>query len=197
MNYMPSGLCHNYTRLDRLATQIGDGILRNRDELPIQDCLKILELTTCRSPSDLKEAYYRQIRIWHPDQFHTDPLKHAEATERTKCINAANDRLADLVGNPNSGIPYSSPTSDQNKVKRTYPFGFPEKDITEIYLQSNRIISVGYNNASRTLFIKFRGNVVYGYFQVHHLVYSEFVHSKFPDKFAESHIYQQHESMRL
>jgi len=47
---------------------------------------------------ELKRAYRRLVRSWHPDRFHDDPIRRTEAEERLTIINAAyRDALAILA----------------------------------------------------------------------------------------------------
>ncbi len=176
--------------------------MNRRNEMTTHECLSILGLTQLPSRSGLTRAYHAQIRIWHPDQFFFIPQKYAEATERCKLINGANDILLKIVKGvrsaPNSRVNRSEPPPNaQGDIKKTYPSGFPDKDVAEVYLKSKRIISVGYNNATKTLFIKSKGGIVVGYFHVHHSVFKAFVNTNSPEKFAEGHIYNHYSSARL
>jgi len=38
------------------------------------DHLFVLQLDSCDSEAQLKAAYRREIREWHPDRFHGDPV---------------------------------------------------------------------------------------------------------------------------
>lgn len=49
----------------------------------------ILGVSPDASISDLKRAYRRLVRTWHPDRFHGDPVRQGEAKERLSVINAA------------------------------------------------------------------------------------------------------------
>lgn len=167
-----------------------------------QDCLTLLGLTQLPTRSGLKTAYYNQIKIWHPDHYFSDPQQFAIATEKCKRINCANEHLSELIKSVRN-IPNKKsrrPTSASNggeDVKRTYPSGFPNKDVAEVYLKSKRIISAGYCNASKTLYLKSKGGIVVGYFHVHHSIFSALLNSKFPEKYAETHIYNHFASARL
>lgn len=54
----------------------------------------ILGLGSDSDWDDLRAAYRSHIRKWHPDRFHNQPGKQAEAEERTKRINNAYDELS-------------------------------------------------------------------------------------------------------
>jgi hypothetical protein len=44
---------------------------------------------------ELRRAYQRQVREWHPDRYPVEHPAHLEANERIKAVNIAFDRLAD------------------------------------------------------------------------------------------------------
>ncbi len=46
------------------------------------------------SPAELKEAYRRMVKRWHPDHFSSDSDSYAEAIRRTQHINEAYQLLA-------------------------------------------------------------------------------------------------------
>ncbi|MCH7564454.1 MAG: J domain-containing protein [Gemmatimonadetes bacterium] len=46
------------------------------------------------SPSEVKSAYRRMIKLWHPDRFPSDSSSYSEAIYRTQRINAAYRLLA-------------------------------------------------------------------------------------------------------
>lgn len=51
---------------------------------------EILELATTASPDEIRTAYRRLAKAWHPDRRRDDP----EATERFQAINAAYEAIA-------------------------------------------------------------------------------------------------------
>ncbi|MEA5580525.1 DnaJ domain-containing protein [Nodularia harveyana UHCC-0300] len=63
-----------------------------RDRLEINDAYKILGLTPGASPEQVKQAYRKLVKIWHPDRF-SDPQQKQEAEEKIKDINIAYNKL--------------------------------------------------------------------------------------------------------
>ena len=63
----------------------------------IRDALTVLELPTRATRAEVKKAYRRALKIWHPDRFPGDPELQAEAEERTKQINKAYATLMDYL----------------------------------------------------------------------------------------------------
>jgi molecular chaperone DnaJ len=50
---------------------------------------EILGITRHSTPDEIKKAYYKQIKKWHPDKFQHLPDKLSEAIETSKQINHA------------------------------------------------------------------------------------------------------------
>ena len=56
---------------------------------PIEYYLDILGVTLHYTKEEIKKAYHRIIKQWHPDKFPDDIQKNLEATEKSKLINEA------------------------------------------------------------------------------------------------------------
>ena len=53
------------------------------------DARQLLAVQAKASPSEVKSAYRRVIKLWHPDRFPSDSASYSEAIRRTQRINAA------------------------------------------------------------------------------------------------------------
>ncbi|WP_017315777.1 J domain-containing protein [Mastigocladopsis repens] len=62
------------------------------DRLNINDAYSILGLKPGASAAQVKQAYRKLVKIWHPDQF-SHPQKKQEAEEKIKQINEAYNKL--------------------------------------------------------------------------------------------------------
>lgn len=62
------------------------------DRLKINDAYSMLGLKPGASPTEVKQAYRRLVKIWHPDQF-SYPQKKQEAEQKIKQINEAYNKL--------------------------------------------------------------------------------------------------------
>ncbi|MGH8000619.1 MAG: J domain-containing protein [Brasilonema sp.] len=82
------------------------------DRLNINDAYSILGLKPGASPREVKQAYRKLVKIWHPDRF-SHPQKKQEAEEKIKQINQAYNKLK-------SYLPSSAHPSSQTKQTHTY-----------------------------------------------------------------------------
>jgi len=74
------------------------------------DAYTLLGLDATASPSELKVAYRRLVKEWHPDRFLDDPERSAEAAERTQQIIAAYRSLTPAA---DSGREVSQPSGPE------------------------------------------------------------------------------------
>jgi hypothetical protein len=58
-----------------------------------RQCLKILELENVASIDELKQAYLKMVKSWHPDRFHGNPRKEQLAEVKLKEIYQAYKHL--------------------------------------------------------------------------------------------------------
>jgi curved DNA-binding protein CbpA len=63
-----------------------------RDSSDINHAYEILGLTPSASPAQIKQAYRKLVKIWHPDRF-TEQKQKQEAEEKIKKINVAYNKL--------------------------------------------------------------------------------------------------------
>ncbi|NMG08452.1 molecular chaperone DnaJ [Brasilonema sp. UFV-L1] len=82
------------------------------DRLNINDAYSILGLKPGASPREVKLAYRKLIKIWHPDRF-SHPHQKQEAEEKTKQINEAYNKLK-------SYLPSSAHSPSQTKQTHVY-----------------------------------------------------------------------------
>lgn len=165
------------------------------------------------SPFDLsmlRSGYLRLIKENHPDRYYGDPTKYAAATEKAKQINLSFQFLSEYlekIGGTYSytGAPAQSKTSISAPKSRPnysyegerYAEGFPDASITEIFLKSSHIISTGYKKSERLLYIKFKGNRVYRYYDFPEALFDAFLSAESHGKFAHQNIYKSFRYERL
>jgi curved DNA-binding protein CbpA len=174
--------------------------------MQLADHLSILGLSESASVSEVKAAYRREMQKWHPDHFSSEPSRQKVATERAKKINAAFEYLSELYEKgslPRStrgtkGNHQSRPQSHENyRTQHTYNGksftpGFPDASVFEVFVKSSAFISAGYNPETRTLYLKFIGNRIYGYLDVPESVFYAFLAADSQGQFANRHILRQY-----
>ena len=57
------------------------------------DAYRVLDLPFGASMADVTERWKTYLKRCHPDRFHNDPKRLADATELTRQLNAAHDRI--------------------------------------------------------------------------------------------------------
>lgn len=91
--------------------------------MTLKACLRILELENAQDRDQVRRAYRRLVKRWHPDQFAHQPAIRAQAEERLKRINHAYSTLKEYVGkNPSSHTDVKTSqkphTDNEKKVER-------------------------------------------------------------------------------
>ncbi|MBW4631491.1 MAG: DnaJ domain-containing protein [Iphinoe sp. HA4291-MV1] len=79
------------------------------DRLNINDAYSILGLKPGASPTEVKQAYRKLVKIWHPDRF-SHPQKIQEAEEKIKQINEAYNKLKSYLSSS------ANPSSQKNQT---------------------------------------------------------------------------------
>jgi preprotein translocase subunit Sec63 len=79
-----------------------------------RQCLKILELENVTSIDELKQAYRKMAKSWHPDRFHGNPREEQLAEVKLKGINRAYNQLcAYFDPDQSKHLKTSSPSSNK------------------------------------------------------------------------------------
>jgi hypothetical protein len=135
--------------------------------------LSILGLTLKATKDEIKKAYHRIIKVWHPDKFTNDNEKYLEATEKSKLINEAYHNLKNYTPN------VTTITADRIRVK------------------SSNIHSVGYDSQEMILQIQFLKGGVYKYYGVPETVFNALMRAESKGKFARRNIYYNYRYERV
>lgn len=153
--------------------------------------------------AELKAAY-RAFLKWHPDKFLTRSPEWECANRKMAEINVAYNFLSELLDS--NGGSYRSPAPNgQTRTSETcswadlqpkhryegkpYGCGFPEREVAEIFVRSSHIVSTGYHRPTKSLYIKFTGDLIYRYFDVPEVVFGAFLNAESHGRFAHRHIY--------
>ena len=65
--------------------------------LDVKECYRVLEQPLGAAPSEVRQAYKRLVRIWHPDRYADDPRQQRIANEKFRTINEAYRVLSKLT----------------------------------------------------------------------------------------------------
>lgn len=173
----------------------------------VPDHLQILGLDTYQSEEQLKAAYRREVKKWHPDLHHGDLMKLPFAHERTSRINIAYDELTALIERgrlvPSFSPPktqvvpavsHAAPCARRKNKRRPRIEGFPDRDVIEEPVKSSTIVSIGYKDATGDLYIKFKKGVIYRFFGVPETVFYGFYNATSPAAYTRKAIMGKYES---
>jgi hypothetical protein len=95
---------------------------------------KCLGLMPGASPGNVKSAYRKMVKAWHPDKFQGDPVLRGMAHEKLMEINEAYKKLTSFKGNR---VPDLNQDQNQYPPPTLYPrifkteFVYPEDDVGE------------------------------------------------------------------
>lgn len=79
----------------RDAHQLIDDVRQNLEEQLQEKYSEVLGIATSASPTEIKGAYHRLVRLWHPDRLDgMTPELQAVATEKLRDINEAYSALS-------------------------------------------------------------------------------------------------------
>lgn len=162
--------------------------------------IKILELErySIIELSDVKEAYKRLQKIWHPD-LHVGKVTLEEAKTRATQINNAYEVISEQIENSgdisnhheafiNEDLgPDFTPKHSWNR--RAFTPGFPDETVFEIFVKSSNILSIGYNPYTEKLYVKFQDNAVYEYRKVSMSIFDELLNAESHGKYAHRNIF--------
>ena len=84
-------------KIDPYCREAEEGLrslAKDREDEKNVDYYKLLNLSRSASASQIKEAYRKAARVWHPDRF-SDPVEKKEAEKNMRRINRAWDILSD------------------------------------------------------------------------------------------------------
>lgn len=99
----------------------------------IREAYEILGLDPGASLDDAKSARRSLVKKWHPDLHRLSKKSQDKATERTKIINDAHDRVAQFIS---SGASYAAPHASSDSSE-SYQYGEEESYKQEYYYQED------------------------------------------------------------
>jgi curved DNA-binding protein CbpA len=126
---------------------------------------KLLGVDKTSELKELKTIYRNFMKDWHPDKFHNDQEAKTEAEEKSKAFIEAYHLLVSIA-----------PETREQQLEQ----------YTQM-IATSRIADFQYKGL--TLEINFLDGSCYEYFGLPKSVYTKFVNSDTPDRFARRHIY--------
>ena len=155
---------------------------------------EILGLTRYCTKEEIKKAYRKKIKTWHPDKFPNQPDKILEALEKSKIINEAFSLLANYqppsqeYTTSNTSTFYR--TNTQSNYKQTQPKPKNSRlNIERIRVKSSNIHSIGYDSEFQILQIEFLNGSIYQYYDVPKYVYNELMQATSKGKYLNSKVF--------
>lgn len=121
---------------------------------------------------DVKKAYRREMQKWHPD-LHNGKDTAPQAHKKAQAINEAYEFLSELteeqpihvIETPKTKA-YDQYTTRHTYQQRNFRPGFPDPSVFEVFVKSSWVISVGYNQLTRMLYLKLVRGSIYRCFEV-------------------------------
>jgi len=131
----------------------------------------ILGVTRHSTPVEIKKAYRRQIKKWHPDKFQHQPDKLLEAVEISKQINEAFRLLKNYIPSVTGSSISKRKKFTDSKSTSKHTGGKPV--FHRVKVNSSTIWSIGYDAFTKILEVEFYEGGVYHYFEVPETVYTK------------------------
>ena len=162
----------------------------------------ILEITGQITPADVKAAYHRQMLKWHPDLHRgkdTSQIAHTKA----QAINEAYEFLSEITEEHSlpSATNATAQAYEHYRTRHTYQQqtfrpGFPDPVVFEVFVKSSWIISAGYNQQIRTLYLKLDRGSIYRCFDVPRFIFDELLQAESVGRYVNQNVFSRfrHES---
>jgi curved DNA-binding protein CbpA len=113
------------------------------DSVDIDRAYYILELQPGASQSEVKQAYRKLVKIWHPDRF-VEPQQKLKAEEKIKQINAAYKTLKSHQPSNVNSLNSENSTTNRNTVATS-----PKKQAYPSNVNAETFYNWGVENATR------------------------------------------------
>jgi len=161
----------------------------------VEQYAAVLGLTGQITFADVKKAYRREMLEWHPDH-HNGKETAPQAHKKAQALNEAYEFLSEITEEKPITIVENSKTStyDHYRTRHTYQQrnfspGFPDPSVFEVFVKSSWIISVGYNQRTRTLFIKLDRGSIYRCFDVPQFVFDSLLKAESVGRYVNQYVF--------
>lgn len=140
---------------------------------------EILGVSRHATRQEIKKAYYRQIKKWHPDKFQHEPEKFSKALEKSKQINEAYRLLENYIA-PDKKLKFPDSKSASKYTGKA--------EFHRVKVNSGKTWSIGYDAYTKILEVEFYETGIYHYYDVPETVYSNLMFAELVDEFLNSNI---------
>jgi DnaJ-class molecular chaperone len=148
---------------------------------------QVLGVNRSSTKEEIRIAYLKEIKKWHPDKFVLNSKEYVRATELSKKINEAYQVLKDYEPIPKedrcAGEARRGGTRNAgaHKASTDYKGGF-------IKVESTMVNAVAYKAETQTLIVEHKNKLLYEYYDVPPTVFINFLLSQSKGKFMMKYI---------
>lgn len=153
---------------------------------------QVLGITRSATLEEIRTAYIREIKRWHPDQFALNSMEHARATERCKKIKEAYRLLKEYEPSPGD---YSFKSSNTTKESLNTESRQSSSIDTGRFIKVNSrmIEAVAYTSESCILVIAHRNKLYYEFYNVPRHVFLKLLVSESKGEFMVKYIWEEYD----
>lgn len=166
---------------------------------------QVLGVTRSATQKQIRIAYIREIKKWHPDKFAFNSKEHVRATELCKKINEAYQLLKDYEpaanGHQHNAHQHKAqdkshnPHHERNERPKEPPKTEPQKKSSNysgdfIKVDSSLVQAVAYKAETKTLIVEHRNRLFYEFYNVPPPVFLNFLLSESKGKYMMKHIWE-------
>jgi len=98
----------------------------------IKECYRLLGVEPGASTEGIRKAYLELVKMWHPDLFEGDPKFQQRATNKTKTINLAYEKLCAYVSDRNAAIEVAHGRITDIEASQATPASKLRRVLTEV-----------------------------------------------------------------
>lgn len=150
---------------------------------------EILGITKQANQDEIKQAYRKQITLWHPDKFPNDVAKKYIAEERSKKINEAYSLLKNYIP-PSTAKRTENPYTKPHKPPAEKSTSKERAEINRVRVKSSNIHSIGYSAELKIIQVQFLSGSVYEYYDVPVNEYEAFLKADSKGKFLNRNLHK-------
>jgi curved DNA-binding protein CbpA len=135
---------------------------------------------------EIKKAYRRQMKKWHPDRFQDKPDELLKAIEISKHINEAYHVLKDHAAATKRTIDLEKQKYPDSKSTSKRTGGKP--DFHRVKVNSDKVWTIGYDAFTKILQVEFYDAGVYHYYDVPERIYTALMYANSVDDYLNTNI---------